>query len=236
MQSAKKQKLEPVFETIQSNNIPNIRRIADLDLIIKGMQEGCNQLSNTALLLTDYDISNLHHPKSLMVICQNCNKKCKIKIHSDEVEEKLVLGFLHIGIGFTHVKGLLSIVGFPCFSNGSYKKTERRIEPALENVACESCLKSKQVEEKLEIEKTGSKALKGCYDMSWRTSVPFQVWNWLYECIDFQTRNKDCKYCDSALRNGRERKEHECRKNHSGSSKSMELKCAKTFYPKEIIK
>ena len=169
MQSAKKQKLESAFETVQSNDNPNIRRIADLALIIKGLQQGCNQCSNTPLLLTDCDISNLHHPNSLMVICQNCNNKCKIKIHSDEVEEKLVLGSLHISIGFTHVEGLLSIVGLPYFSNGSYKKTERKIGPALEKVARESCLEWKQEEENLEIEKTGSKVLKGCYDMSWRT-------------------------------------------------------------------
>ena len=36
MQSAKKQKLESAFETVQSNDNPNIRRIADLALIIKG--------------------------------------------------------------------------------------------------------------------------------------------------------------------------------------------------------
>ena len=69
MQSAKKQKLESAFETVQSNDNPNIRRIADLALIIKGLQQGCNQCSNTPLLLTDCDISNLHHPNSLMVIC-----------------------------------------------------------------------------------------------------------------------------------------------------------------------
>ena len=82
IQSAKKQKLESAFETVQSNDNPNIRRIADLALIINGLQQGCNQCSNTSLLLTDCDISNLHHPNSLMVICQNCNNKCKIKIHS----------------------------------------------------------------------------------------------------------------------------------------------------------
>ena len=178
-----------------------------------------------------------------MVICQNCNNKCKIKnkckIHSDEVEEKLVLGSLHIDIGFTHVEGLLSIVGLPCVSNGSYKKTERKIEPASEKVARESCLKWKQEEEKLEREKTGSKALKGCYDMSWRTRT--RLYNSKSEsgcitghntgkCIDFQTRNKDRRYCDLALRNDREPKEHECRKNHSGSSKSMESEVCQDLY------
>ena len=132
MKSAKKQKLESAFEIVQSNDNPNIRRIADLALIVKGLQQGCNQCSNTLLLLTDCDIRNLHHPNLLMVICQNCNNKCKIKIHPDEVEEKLVLGSLYIGIGFTQVERLLSIVGLPGFSNGSYKKTERKIGPALE--------------------------------------------------------------------------------------------------------
>ena len=241
MQSAEKQKLESAFETVQSNDNSNIRRIADLALIIKGLQQGCNQCSNTPLLLTDCHISNLHHPNSLMVICQNCNNKCKIKIHSDEVEEKLVLGSLHIGIGFTHVEGLLSIVGLPCFSNGSYKKTERKIGPALEKVARESCLKWKQEEEKLEIEKTGSKALKGCYDMSWRTKTRQYnsksgtgciIGHNTGKCIDFQTRNKDCRYCDLALRNGREPKEHECRKNLSGSSKSMESEVCQDLFSK----
>ena len=58
MQSAKKQKLESAFETVQSNDNPNIRRIADLALIIKGLQQGCNQCSNTPLLLTDYALIN----------------------------------------------------------------------------------------------------------------------------------------------------------------------------------
>ena len=35
MQSAKKQKLESAFETVHTNDNPNIRRIADLALIIK---------------------------------------------------------------------------------------------------------------------------------------------------------------------------------------------------------
>ena len=61
-----------------------------------------------------------------MVICQNLNNKCKIKIHSDEVEEKLVLGSLHIGIGFTHVEALLSIVGLPCFQMALIRKQREK--------------------------------------------------------------------------------------------------------------
>ena len=49
MQSAKKQKLESAFETVQSNDNPNIRRIADFALIIKGLQQGCNQSGQSML-------------------------------------------------------------------------------------------------------------------------------------------------------------------------------------------
>ena len=48
--------------------------------------------------------------------------------------------------------------------------------------------------------------------------------------IDFPTRNKDCRYCDLALRNGREPKK--CFFHHSGSSKLMESEVCQDLFSK----
>ena len=42
------------------------------------------------------------------------------------------------------------------------------------------------------------------------------------KCIDYETRNKDCRLCNIAAKTGAKSKQRDCRKNHTGSSKSME--------------
>ena len=44
--------------------------------------------------------------------------------------------------------------------------------------------------------------------------------------VGFATRNKRCITCDAAERKGRHPKKHSCRRNHWGSSKSMESSVA----------
>ena len=64
-----KKKMKPVQET---DNCPGTRRIADIDLIIKQLQEGCKNCLLGPIMLPDSDLSDVNHPNSLMVICQNC--------------------------------------------------------------------------------------------------------------------------------------------------------------------
>lgn len=45
--------------------------------------------------------------------------------------------------------------------------------------------------------------------------------------LDFDTRCKSCRICNSAAKKGQKPRTHECRKNHVGSSKSMEPKSTK---------
>ena len=40
--------------------------------------------------------------------------------------------------------------------------------------------------------------------------------------LDYTTRTKSCRFCDSAKAMGKEPKAHDCRKNHEASSKAME--------------
>ena len=40
--------------------------------------------------------------------------------------------------------------------------------------------------------------------------------------LDYTTKNKMCRSCDGAKKAGKQPNNHDCRKNHSGSSKSVE--------------
>ena len=40
--------------------------------------------------------------------------------------------------------------------------------------------------------------------------------------LDYATKNKSCRLCNVATKAGKKVKKHDCRRNHSGSSKAME--------------
>ena len=44
--------------------------------------------------------------------------------------------------------------------------------------------------------------------------------------MDYATRCKNCRFCEAAMAKGKQATKHDCRKNHEGSSKSMESSVA----------
>ena len=44
--------------------------------------------------------------------------------------------------------------------------------------------------------------------------------------VDYEVKIKSCRVCDNAVRNGAPPRQHNCHKNHDGSSKSMEQESA----------
>ena len=58
--------------------------------------------------------------------------------------------------------------------------------------------------------------------MNSQTGVGANVGSKTKKVIGYATRNKRCITCDIAAREGREPKPHDCRRNHVGSSESME--------------
>ena len=44
--------------------------------------------------------------------------------------------------------------------------------------------------------------------------------------VDYEVKIKSCRVCDIAVRNGAPPRQHNCCKNHDGSSKSMEQESA----------
>ena len=49
-----------------------------------------------------------------------------------------------------------------------------------------------------------------------------QLWGYLLVVLDYTTRTKSCRFCDSAKAMGKQPKAHDCRNNHEASSKAME--------------
>ena len=93
------------------------------------------------------------------------------------------------------MEGIFSIIGLPSIAHTSFK--------VIEEAAKDSCHKWKLEEQKIELELTGTKSLKGCYDMSWRTHS--EMYNSSSgsgciigyntgKCIDFATRKKKCRF------------------------------------------
>ena len=52
----------------------------------------------------------------------------------------------------------------------------------------------------------------------------------------YATRCKSCRVCDSSKRSGKAAKNHDCRKNHAGSSKSMERDVACELWRSQLLK
>ena len=57
--------------------------------------------------------------------------------------------------------------------------------------------------------------------------------------LDYTTRTKNCRFCDSATSMGKQSKAHDCRKNHEASSKAMEPAAAVELFnraPNQSVK
>ena len=149
--------------------ISQFRRIAEFELILKQLEEGCQKCMSSPLLLTDSILGLNSYPNRLVVLCHKCDSENRVAIHSEEVEDKVALASIHTGIGHSHIEGIFSTIGLPSIAHRSFKDRERKVGTAIEEVAKDSCHRWKLEEQKIELKLTGTKTLKGCYDMSWRT-------------------------------------------------------------------
>ena len=149
------------------------------------------------------------------------------------------LGAIHTGLGHSHYAGLLSTMGLPSLTSRIFKTRERESGTAIEAVAKESCNYFTEKEKQLpafgqsdegQVVKVGVS-----YEMGWRkrgrshdsssgagTAVGIKTG----KVLSYATRNTMCRVCDEAEKNKQEPGVHNRRKNHHGSSKSMEANVA----------
>ena len=148
----------------------------------------------------------------------------------------MVLGSLHAGMGHTHVNHVLSTMNVPTISHSTYKTREREVGCCVEAVVKESCKKVICEEKKYnQIEKDGVVEMAASYDMGWQkrgkghnssTGHGAAMGLTTGKVMDYATRCKNCRICAQAKSEGKVPQNHDCRKNHAGSSKSMESSVA----------
>ena len=177
--------------------------------------------------------------------CQETNVVRTDEVHTEinqrgpkrfKLNERCVLGTLHSGNGNTQLEHLLSPMDVKSMTSKTYKSIERRVGPQIEKVARTSF--SNWLDQ--EVKSTdGNNDLAISYDMGWQkrgnarnsqTGQGTAAVRATGKICDFETRNTACRICESASKSGKRPHTHNCRKNHTGTSKSMEAGAVAEIY------
>ena len=183
----------------------------------------------------------------ISAICHKCGKPNEIstcKQHKSgkrgpgayDIYTRIALGAIDSGIGYTHVNNFFTTLNIPTFNRSAYKRREREIGHAIEEVAANSC--SMALENEIDLEKSSGRApdsddlfpLSVSYDMQWLkrerandslTGHGAIMGSKTKKVLDYSCANKLCRIFESARSKGKDPAYHDCRQNHKGSSKSM---------------
>jgi len=154
-----------------------------------------------------------------------------------DANSRVALAALDNGIGFSHVNSILTALDIPNMTRKTYKVREREVGKIAEGVAKATCkvMFDKECELVKEnggtVDTDGLLPLSVSYDMGWSkrgrahnslTGHGAVMGSLTGKALDFTTRNKFCRTCQSASQTGGNPKPHDCRVNHQTSSKSME--------------
>ena len=130
-------------------------------------------------------------------------------------------------------------------SHTAYKAREREVGHCVETVAQESCRKITCEEKKNStcVTPDGFIDMAASYDMGWQkrgkgnnssTGHGAAMGLATGKVMDYATRCKNCRFCEAAMTMAKWKQvtKHDCRKNHEGSSKSMESSVASELWNK----
>ena len=158
-----------------------------------------------------------------------------------DINYRVALGALHVGIRQTHVNNSLTSINIPPLNNVTFKKREREVGRAIQSLASTSCKENLQKEKEnaisnnIQADSNGLIGFPVSYDMGWQkrgkghnslTGQGAAMGLTTGNVLAYSTRCKQCRICDHAKKEGKAVRTHDCRKNHTGSSKSMESSVA----------
>ena len=154
-----------------------------------------------------------------------------------DINSRAALACLHAGIGETHLDEICSTMDIPTMSRACYKIREREAGEAVETVAKKSCQEAISLEKahcdecNVEPDENNLYPISCSYDMGWqkrgkghnsKTGHGGVMGVHTGKVLDYATRTKSCRTCEYAAHHHHQPHTHDCRKNHTGSSKSME--------------
>ena len=182
----------------------------------------------------------------LHVKCKDCKEENKIKpYHSHRtgrggpktvtLNSRAALAMIHTGQGHSHLKADLSILGVGAMTSATFKAREREVGSAIESVCQESCARyrAKEKAESDMVDSNGDALISAAYDGAWQkrgkardsiTGFGTVIGESTGKVLDYGVRSTSCRKCEIAGESNAV--SHNCGKNHSGSSKSMEPEIA----------
>lgn len=221
--------------------------IINLKLLVKGMRK-CSTCHEGPL-----SICNITKPPVrlglgvvLYVKCSKCGSDCKIRPYETHttvtggpkavsLNTRAVLAMIHTGQGLAHLNGILSVLGVGTLSKNTFQRKQKEVGLAVESVCKESCSKFLEEEKNKSttIDDEGHKSVPISFDGAWQkrgkarnstTGFGTIVGEATGKVIDYRVKSTRCRSCEAKIDGNAS--EHDCRKNHSGSAKSMEAEIA----------
>ena len=225
------------FEEEQSRVRGN--RIVDLNWLAKMLEAGCEFCGKTPLLLSKITAEHRKGFVSIFkVTCDRCNKlnvtrtqKPNAYRNPEDLNSMAVLGTLHNSIGVSHLQSIMAAVEVPSLAVNEHKNVENYVGKVMEMEAEHSCMQA-GIEEKILSELKGQSGESVSIDQGWqKRGAPMNsmsghssmIGELSKKVISYYVRIKGgCRTCLYSYKNKQTPKDHDCRVNHDGTSKSME--------------
>ena len=143
----------------------------------------------------------------------------------------IISGMLDAGIGEVHVNKFLTVIDRSPVSNGMLKRREREVGSCVEELAKELCEEAMEEEGRLSRKSdtdVNSISVHASAAAGWQKRGSGRSYSSLSghasligdktdKVLAFETRNKQCRTCDTSERLTRKPLNHDCRKNWQGN-------------------
>ncbi|CAG2248750.1 GGA [Mytilus edulis] len=216
------------------------RRVVELGVIADHLQQ-CKHCGLPLSLHNIIDIKTYGLGSVLKVLCTNksCGNINAIptgKQHDHkiwDVNTKLALAAIDLGLGEHQINGLLSILNIPTVSHCMIDSRIREVGDVIESVADQSMEEWTEREKEMTRESDGNDNVTVSVDAAWQRRGSGRSYDSLTghcsmigsktgKVINYKWRSKACRICQRAETSGNIPRVHKCNKNFTGSAKAME--------------
>ena len=163
----------------------------------------------------------------------------------EDLNSMAVLGTLHNGVGISHLQSIMAAVEVPSLSVNGYINVENYVGKVMEMEAEHSCMQA-GIEEKILSELKGQSGESVSINQGWQnrgvamnsmSGHSLMIGELSKKVMSYNVHIKGgCRTCLYSYKNKQTAKDHDCRMNHDGSSKSMESASAVSLLKKAIDK
>ena len=215
------------------------RRIVDPGVLALKLDDGCASCKSPLRLSNCVQVKRVGFASMLYIRCE-CGFITNVPTCAShqgsssrsvvyDVNTKAAMGMINAGLGPSQVNTLMADMNIPPVCPKTLKRREREVGPAIESLAKRSCKRALEAEVKL----SEGNGIRGSYDMGWQKRGAGKAYNSLSGVghlvgsetnlvIGVETFSRSCVTCERAEARAEKPKEHDCRRNWTGSSKSME--------------